>query len=133
MEKIELKFQHGRLVFSVGDKEFFITSDDFLNLLDQQRTHEIFHSVDPAVIYADWERFDFVVEMEVLKERGLNLDEIASHVGTTRARLEGWMSERTGVIERIKNENPSNFAAAVRGRKERPMIKRGYHAEEKKD
>jgi len=46
-------------------------------------------------------------------------------VGTTKERLEGWMSERAGVIERIKNENPSNFAAAVRSIKERLVIKRG--------
>jgi len=125
MEKIELKFQHGRLVFSVGDKEYFITSDDLLNLLDRQRTHEVFRSVDLGLVYADWERFDFIAELEVLKEKGLNLDEIASHVGTTKERLEGWMSERAGVIERIKNENPSNFAAAVRSIKERLVIKRG--------
>ena len=125
MEKIELKFQHGRLVFSVEDKEYFIASDDLLNLLDRQRTHEVFRSVDLGLVYADWERFDFIAELEVLKEKGLNLDEIASHVGTTKERLEGWMSERAGVIERIKNENPSNFAAAVRSIKERLVIKRG--------
>lgn len=127
MQEVKLDFQHGRLIFrldDLNDKEFFISSKAILQLLDRQRVSEIFHSLDPAVKYANFERFDFLVELELLKQKGLSMTEIAAHFDVDEEELKKWMTERAGVIERIKNQNPSNFAAAVRGLAERLIIKK---------
>jgi len=119
MKKVELRFQHGRLLFGVGDEEYFISSDDLMSLLDGQKVKQTFQELDPAVIFADWDNFDFIARFEALKEKGFAIDEIAEREGTTKERLETWLTERADVIQAIKDIKPSNFQAAVRGAKER--------------
>ena len=72
MQEIKVSYEHGKLVFKLedDDKEFFINSKSVLKLLDRQRVSETFQSLDPAVVYREWEVFDFVVQLETLKQRG---------------------------------------------------------------
>lgn len=119
MKKINLKFEHGRLVFAVDDKEFYIDAADLLGLLDGRRVSGIFHELDPAVIFAGWDTLDFVSRFTALKEKGYTIDEIAEYEGTTKERLENWQTERAGLIQQIKDRSPSNFRAAVTGAGER--------------
>ena len=131
---IELEFQHGQLVFKVRGDEYYITSSDLLDLLDGQRVNQIFHDLDPAVIYADWDNFDFVAKYVALCEKDYSLEERAEYLATAKERLEAWERIRAGSIRQIKDRNPANFEAAVRGAKERIPNKKGENnVEEKKE
>ena len=124
MTKINLRFEHGRLVFAVDGEEFYIEAADLLGLLDGQRVKQTFYDLDPAVIYVSFDNFDFIARFEALKEKGYSLAEIAEHESTTPERLEAWQTTRAGKIQQIKELNLSNFQAAVRGAKERIVNKR---------
>ena len=125
MKQITLDYQHGKLVFRIGSDEYYINSDDLLSLLDSQRVRQTFHDLDPAVIYAEWDNFDFVAKYVALCEKDYSLEERAEYLGTTKERLENWQTVRAGLIQQIKDRIPSNFKAAVTGAKERIPNKKG--------
>ena len=129
---IELEFQHGQLVFKVRGDEYYITAADLLILLDQQRVRQIFHDLDPAVLFSSWDNFDFVAKYVALCEKDYSLEERAEYLGTTKERLEDWETIRAGKIKQIKEKNPSNFEAAVRGVSERIPNKKGENNDEEK-
>lgn len=119
MKKINLKFEHSRLVFAVDGEEFYIDAVGLLGLLDRQRVSQTFHDLDPAVIYAEWDNLDFVAKYVALCEKDYSLEERAEYLGITKEKLEAWQMIRAGLIQQIKDKNPANFEAAVRGVSER--------------
>ena len=46
MKEIEFKFSHEKIIFKIGEENYFMSAEKFLDILDRQKAHDIFESLN---------------------------------------------------------------------------------------
>jgi len=117
MQKIDINYEHEKLVLSVGKQRFYISEKDVLELIDRQKTKERFEDANLGKIYGDFENRYFLAQVVALEQRGLSLTGIADYLGVSADHLKKWFEERPEQVERIKSD--PQFKSTVNALQER--------------
>ena len=113
MKEIKFRFEDGRLIFQIGDEEYFLPAEGFLALLNRQAMHDTFESLKLENRFADLNRLEVAAKYQILKDRGVEDVKIAERLNTTLENMHEWIS--SGYVEEIKEKKKSDFEAVYRG------------------
>lgn len=116
-KEIKFNFEHGKIIFKIGKENCFMSAENFLDILDRQKAHDIFESLKPEVRFGEQNTLRNAALYTLLKDRGVSELKIAEKLGLSGVQeLNDWLEY--GFVERIKKEREADFNATYQGHNE---------------
>jgi len=113
-EEVKFNFTRAEIIFSVGDKEFYIPKDQFLRLLDQRFVADQFLDQETPDNHLDeLNNLETVALYMFWTQKGLTMEQVAEKLTITVQKLKNWVTREQGYINLVLRTKGSAVEALI--------------------